>query len=80
MVTKGGGAMTKEDRIGRDRLIKKKENRDREKEELLDVPINAGTVFTRTHFGATLQLVTFQHSHMRLVAVVASATLRRLTS
>ena len=72
--------MTKEDRIGRDRMIKKKENRDREKEELLDASTNAGSVYTRTHFGVTLQLVTFQHSHMRLVTGVASATLRHLIS
>ena len=36
--------MTKEGRIGRDRMIKKKENRDREKEELLDASIDVGTI------------------------------------
>ena len=41
---RGGGSMTKEDRIGRDGMIKKKENRDREKEELLDASIDVGTI------------------------------------
>ena len=39
------GGETKEDRIGSDRLAKKRENRDREKEELLDVmPVRVGDV------------------------------------
>ena len=35
--------MIQEDKIGRDRLIRKKENRDREKEELLDASSYVGT-------------------------------------